>query len=111
MARGRPQILQRSRMRIFSRGGISLRFSRLSAGFASSALWPASRSSCLRNLTSFASVDIALPRYSLQSTRSSTLAERHAERPQQLARLVVVAAGDDEGHVHALGEGHLVRVD
>src|SRR5262249_10203758 len=39
------------------------------------------------------------------------LAEGHAERPQQLAGLVVAAGAGHEGDVHALGEGHLVRVD
>src|SRR5262249_41736417 len=39
------------------------------------------------------------------------LAEGHAEAAQQLAGLVVTVGARDEGDVHALDEGHLVRVD
>src|SRR6266545_3287969 len=39
------------------------------------------------------------------------LPERHAEGPQQLARLVVTARTGDKGDVHALSERHLVGID
>src|SRR5262245_20647665 len=88
-------------MRMRWRAGISLRGSRCSvSGLRSSALCASSFFVSLTNLTYWASVDIDL-----------LLAERHAEGTQQLPRLVVVVHVGDEGHVHALHEGDLVRVD
>src|SRR5262245_7080996 len=58
------------------------------------------------NFAIFASVAMVSP-----TRRGLLLAEGHAEAPQQLAGLVVAVGGGDEGDVHALDEGHLVRVD
>src|SRR5712691_11368682 len=43
--------------------------------------------------------------------KSLLLAEGHPEGAQELACLIIVLRGRDERHVHALGKGHLVRVD
>src|SRR3954468_11441462 len=42
---------------------------------------------------------------------SLLLAERHSEGAQQTPRLVVVVGVGHKGHVHALYEGDLVRID
>src|SRR5690349_4938496 len=93
-ARGRPHSRHRSRMRIFSRGGIlTLSGWRLLAS---------SLAICLLSFATFASVAISV-------FACSRLAERHAEGPEQFAGLVVVGGTGHEGDVHPLHERHLVR--
>src|SRR5262245_402017 len=87
--------------------GISFVLSRWSAGFLSSARCASRAAICRRYFASLALVDIPGFPWSLLAV----VAERHAETPEEFACLVVVAGTGDEGDVHPLGEGHLVRVD
>src|SRR6202011_2562779 len=104
-------------MRILSRGRIT------DVPAAGPRLLASSRASCFRNFTFFASVVMgpSSPSPNDRQPKPSSaalapgplfiLAEGHAERPQEFARLVVVGRARHEGHVHALGKGHLVRID
>src|ERR1700677_2221796 len=95
------------RMRIFSRGFILF--------LTGSRLQAANRARSRSNSTFFAVVDIVLqtpsPAVKRLALPGSSFAERHAKEPQQLTGLVVAAGARDEGHVHALREVHLVRVN
>src|SRR5262249_14596072 len=118
-ARGRPHSRQRSRTRILSRGRIF--------DLSGCRLLSSSAAICFLYLATFASVAMLVllapppsfvtPRGSRGVTKDggenivSRLTERHAKSPQQLTRFIVVTGAGHEGHIHALDESYLIRIN